>query len=576
MTMRVFLFFLLVVLISCKNPRSGNKTIGPEFTTQAQGKMCSESTSDIMWYTAQSKAPLLEGLNAINYPITTDNSEAQTYFNQGLMLAYAFNHAEAARSFFEAARIDPQCAMCHWGFAYVLGPNYNAGMEPDNFERAYISAQKAKELSTKSNEKEKALINALISRYEFPAPEDRYHLDMAYSKAMKNVHQEFPDDAEIATLYAESLMNLHPWDLYDKDGNAKEWTPEILDALQVVLAINPKHPGAHHFYIHGVEASSNPQQGYLSAKIFDDGLVPGSGHLIHMPSHIYIRTGDYAKGLSANIAAIRIDSSYLSQCHAQGAYPLAYYPHNMHFIAANALYAGNSYWAAVGANQVSDHAHRKLMQEPGWGTLQHYYAMPFYITVKFGRWDDILAMTNHFPHLKYPQAIAHFARGMAFLGKKDLPAVHAELTKLKAYANDETLKDVTIWDINNAHQLVNIAHHVLLGEYLTRQKNYDQAITELKAALLLEDDLQYQEPTDWLLPVRHYLGALLLEAGQASEAVKVYQEDLSKIPKNGWALQGLKQAYHASGDSEKANELKNQIANANDLADVKIEASIIW
>ena len=419
----IYLFcFFLSILRSCKetvsDPElSANSVI---LALKAQGVMCSEGVTDIEWYTAQSKAPILKGLDVLHYPITTNSAEAQRYFNQGLILAYGFNHAESARSFYECMRIDPDCAMCHWGFAYVLGPNYNAGMEPDNFERAYEAVQKALSLADKVSDKEKAIIDALSKRYTLPAPEDRSALDRAYSKAMKEVFEQFPEDAEIAALYAESLMDLHPWDLYDANGHAKPWTPEILNALDNVLSLNPNHPGAHHFYIHAVEASNAPEKGYASARVFDEGLVPGSGHLTHMPSHIYIRTGDYNKGLQSNIRAVSVDSSYLSQCHAQGAYPLGYYPHNMHFIAATAMYAGNSYWSAVGANAVSNHANRKLMKEPGWGTLQHYYSIPYYTAVKFARWSEILNMENADSSMKYPEAVRHFARGMAFLGKNDL------------------------------------------------------------------------------------------------------------------------------------------------------------
>src|SRR5690606_21971723 len=280
-------------------------------------------------------------------PISTNDTLVQRYFNQGLALAYAFNHAEAARSFYYATKLDPKCAMAFWGFAYVLGPNYNAGMEDDNYERAYDAIQTAKTLSNTATQKEKELINVMALRYSAVPPEDRNALDVSYSNAMKQLYLQYPTDTEISALYAESLMNLHPWDLNDKDGTEKPWTIEIVSLLEKLMAQTPKHPGAHHFYIHAVEASTSPERSNASAKMFDDGLVSGSGHLLHMPSHTYIRTGEYHKGSLSNIAAIKADSAYVTTCHAQGAYPLAYYPHNYHFLAATATLEGNSNWATI-------------------------------------------------------------------------------------------------------------------------------------------------------------------------------------------------------------------------------------
>lgn len=569
---------LLILIGSCNYEKPAEQISANDvvFTVKEFGTLCSEAATDIEWYLNQSKAPLFSGLDVLDFPITTSKPEAQQYFNQGLMLAYGFNHAEAARSFYEAIRIDPDCAMCQWGFSYVLGPNYNAGMEPDNYQRAFGAIQKAIELSKSATAVEKALIQAMSERYVEKVPDDRSHLDLAYSEALEAVYNQYPSNTEIAALYAESLMDLHPWDLYDASGHAKEWTPGILEALDRVLALNPDHPGAHHLYIHAVEASAAPEKGYESAQKFDQDLVPGSGHLVHMPSHIYIRTGDYNKGLLANIRAVSVDSSYLSQCHAQGAYPLAYYPHNMHFIAATAAYAGNSYWAAIGANAVSDHAHRTLMSEPGWGTLQHYYAMPYYVAVKFAKWDDILKMENKNKNLKYPQAIRHFARGMAYIGKDQMASAHQELKQLMDYVADETLKEVTIWDINNVHTLLQIGSKVLNAEILAKEKKYNQSITLLKEAIEIEDDLQYQEPTDWLLPVRHHLGAVLLEAGKPKDAIEVYKDDLLKLPRNGWALQGLENAYDTLDLKDLAAFVRSRIDEAFSEADLAIDGSRIW
>ncbi len=546
-----------------------------EISIRDQGVMCAEAVTDFQWYQSDTKAPVFTGLDVLHYPITTNSEEAQKYFDQGMVLAYGFNHAEAARSFHEASRIDPECAMCHWGFAYVLGPNYNAGMEADNYDRAFASIQRAISLSEKATDKEKELIKAMANRYSEEPPDDRMALDIAYSRALADVANNFPDDAMIACLYAESVMNLHPWDLYTFEGVAKSWTPEILGYLESVFKLDPDHPGAHHLYIHAVEASNTPEKGYASAAQFDNGLVPGSGHLVHMPSHIYIRTGDYAKGLDANIKAVKVDSSYVTQCHAQGAYPLGYYPHNIHFISACGMMAGNSYWAVKGANSLSLHAHRQLMKEAGWGTLQHYYSFPYYIAVKFARWDEIMQMKNVDPALKYPEAIRQFARGMAFLGKNRLEQAEKELTALKIHAADETLKEVTIWDINNVHTLINIAWRVLEAELKAHSGNIDESVRLFEEAVALEDGLQYQEPTDWMLSVRHHLGAVLIENGRPIDAIEVYKKDLFKWPKNGWALKGLMNAYRELGLADHAQEVEVDFNRAWSHADIQIEGSRI-
>ncbi len=415
--LRILTLFLPLVYIFACAPKNKN---GQAQKSSGQ-YICMPIVSDKDWYKKNTDAPLFDGLGTLNFPISTANERVQTYFNQGLTLAYGFNHAEAARSFYHATKLDSTCAMAFWGYAYVLGPNYNAGMESDHYERAYAAVQQALKLAdTGATELERDLIEALSTRYVKNPVDDRSALDVAYMNAMKTLHRKYPADADVATLYAESIMNIHPWDLYEKNGTPKLWTPEVLTLLENVLDAFPAHCGAHHFYIHAVEASHTPEKGLPSAKIFDDGLVPNAGHLVHMPSHIYIRTGDYHLGTLANIKAIKVDSNYIASCHAQGAYPLAYYPHNQHFLAATATLEGNSKWALYAANKVSKNASIALMKAPGWSTIQHFYTIPFYVYVKFARWDDLLKMENKVPELDYPQAIYHYARGMALLGKGDV------------------------------------------------------------------------------------------------------------------------------------------------------------
>ena len=511
------LLFAFSLILSCK--KEAPKEV--EMPKVAANSMsCAPPVVDAAWYESDNKAPLFKGMDVLEYKITTKNPEAQKYFNQGLALAYGFNHAEAARSFYYATKLDPECAMCFWGFAYVLGPNYNAGMEPDNYERAYKAIQTALKLSHNASESEKALINALSKRYVEKSVEDRSALDIAYSKAMKEVNAKFPDDININALYAESVMDLHPWDLYEKNGKPKPWTPEIVSLFEKILKKDPKHIGANHFYIHAVEASSTPQRGYAAAKFFDDGNAKSFGHLVHMPSHIYIRTGDYHKGTVANINACKVDSAYVTMCHAQGAYPIGYYPHNFHFMAGTATLEGNSKWAMFGATETAKLVHPKNMILPGLETLQHYYCIPYFVAVKFGKWDDILQMKLVSDTLKYPKAISHYAKGMAYLGKNDLRKAKAELMRLEVLANDKQLEKITIWQINSMSSIVNIAAKVLKAEILASEKNYSQSITLLQKAVAIEDGLNYNEPPDWFFSVRHHLGAVFIEAGKYNEASK--------------------------------------------------------
>lgn len=563
--------FLLFLACACKNSGSNQ-----EQDTITSIPICAPITTDKAWYLSDNKAPLFEGLGDLHFPISTDDDLAQKYFDQGLTLAYGFNHAEAARSFYYASKLDPECAMTYWGFAYVLGPNYNAGMEPDNYERAYKAIQRALELSEdNTTDKERDMILALAKRYVNEPVEDRYHLDVEYSAAMKDLYLRYPDDADIGTLYVESVMNLHPWDLYDENGVAKEWTPSIVEALEHILDQNPAHCGAHHFYIHAVEASSSPDRGMESARILDEGLVPEAGHLVHMPSHIYIRTGDYHKGTLANIAAIHVDTAYVTACNAQGVYPLAYFPHNQHFMAATATLEGNSYWALYAADEVSKNANRQLMKEPGWGTLQHYYSIPFYVYTKFGKWKEILEMENEVPSLKYPSAILHYARGMALLGLDDLEGAKNEWESLKGISEDASLKEITIWDINTVFDLVQIAEKVLHAEILAREDKYGESISILKDAVEIEDNLNYNEPPDWFFSVRHNLGAIQLEAELYNDAVVTYEEDLKQLPINGWALKGLTLAYSGLNSLEKMQQSETRFKNSWSTADVALESSVI-
>lgn len=559
---------LWLVFVACKNRGNTHDISNRPFIA------CAPITTDLSWYQSDNIAPLIDGLDVMEFPVTTNDRLAQKYINQGMVLAYGFNHAEAARSFYYATKLDPDCAMAYWGFAYVLGPNYNAGMEPDNYQRAYDAVQKAKELASKNaSQKEKDLINALSKRYvQFPV-EDRSELDLEYSNALLEVYNKYSYDADVAALYAESMMDMFPFDLWDENGNPRERTNEIVQVVNKALEIDPKHPGAHHFKIHMLEASLHPDGALESAKIFDEGLVPGAGHLIHMPSHVYIRTGDYHKGTLANLRAVVVDSNYVAACNAQGAYPIAYFPHNYHFLAATAALEGNSSLALNASYNVAKHSSTTLMKEPGWGTLQHFYTIPFYISVKFGKWEEILELENEVPSLKYPAAILNYARGMAFLSLGEMEKAKKELYSLETFAKDESLKEITIWDINTVSVLVQIARNVLKAEILAKEFKYSESISLLREAIKIEDGLNYNEPPDWFFSVRHHLGAIQIEAGLYNDAVSTYKEDLLRLPKNGWALHGLKLAYENLNKQDKVKEVELLRKQSWENADIVLTTS---
>ncbi len=572
--MKHFLYILcFAILFYACNPQTQEKKANQLYSDKTVYS-CAPEVIDKTWYYSGKKAPLFKGLSGINFSVSTNNAEAQKYFNQGLTLSFAFNHAEAGRSFFEAARQDSTSAMCWWGFAYVLGPNYNGGMEKDNFQRAYDAVQKAKSYSSTATAKEKDLIEALTHRYSNDTSIARYALDSSYASAMRKVYIRYADDVTVGSLFAESLLDLHPWNLYKKDGTTQPWTPEILAVLQKCLQKEPFNAGANHFYIHATEMSQHAEDAVKSADLLRD-LVPGSGHLVHMPSHTYIRIGRYHDGIIANQKAVQIDSSYVEACHAQGVYPLAYYPHNYHFIAACATLSGESKIAMQGAFATSDHAHKKLLRDPAWATLQHYYAIPWYVAVKFGLWQEVIKSPAPEKDLKYPLVIWHYAQGMAMLSKNKIFEAKRHLGEIKNIMNDTTIKALTIWGINSIFDLCAIASKTLEGEIYAKEKKYSAAIALLEEAILREDALNYNEPPDWFFSVRHYLGAVLIDAGKYEEAIDVYKQDLKNYRENGWALIGLTNAYRKLGLNKEYAMYNTRFKNAWKYADININSSRI-
>ncbi|WP_245563838.1 tetratricopeptide repeat protein [Spirosoma luteum] len=554
------------LLISCQ-PRQK-----PAETLPTSIVVCGTAPTDKAWYSSGKRALLFDGLGNINFPITTTSSDAQRYVNQGLMLAVGFNHAEAARSFYEATRLDSTCAMAYWGFSYVLGPNYNAGMEPDNYERAYVAVQRAIRLSANCTDKEKALINALAKRYPAKPVNDRKPYDLAYANAIKQVHERFPDDADIAGFYAESLMDLHPWDLWEKDGRPKSWTPAIVAALEKLMVRNPDHIALNHYYIHAVEASQTPERGLKSAAVLGK-VAPKASHLVHMPSHIYIRTGDYHKGSVANQQAVRVDSNYLMSAHAQGAFPLVYFPHNYHLLVATATLEGNYNWAMSSARKVADNTNKTLMAEPAWCFLQHFYTVPYHVAIKFAQWDELLRMSKaDTVQLAYPTAIRHYARGLALVNRQQIPQAKLALNQLDKLTTNPAMTKLTIGPVNSMHSILEIARRVLRAEILAKEGHLDDSINLLREAVALEDALGYNEPPDWFFSLRHNLGAVLLKAKRYSDAEAVFADDLAVFPRNGWALSGLYQAQAGQGFTSKAQQTQVLLTQARKWADKDLQS----
>lgn len=517
--------------------------------------------------------PLFDTFGDLHRDVATRMPAAQRYFDQGLRMAYGFNHEAAGRSFAEAARLDPQCAMCVWGQALVLGPNINLPMDPAHAKDATALATRAASLATTARPIDRALIQALQTRYADPAPEDRAPLDRAYAEAMARVVAQFPEDDDAATLYAEALMDLSPWAYWEKDGAPGQFTPHLLGELERVLARNPRHIGAMHYYIHATESSPEPQRAEPWADALA-ALAPGSGHLVHMPAHTYIRVGRYHDATLTNLAATTADKDFLAMCRgSNGVYPLGYVPHNWHFATMTTSLTGSRTLTLQAAEQTARRADRAAMGTAPMEFMQQFVVTPLLTRVRFGDWDAILIDTAASTEPPYPTAIRHFARGMAQARKGALTEAAREADALHAIAIDPAMAKVSFFDINQADHVLRVADALLRGELLRTQGKHAQAIAMLREAAAAEDALAYNEPADWPLPVRPYLGAALLEAGDAAGAVEAFNQDLKAYPLNGWSLFGLAQAQQQLGQVDAARETSKQHAAAWQWADAPLTAA---
>jgi tetratricopeptide (TPR) repeat protein len=508
--------------------------------------------------TDQAEAPpLFDNLGSLHHPITTSSDRAQQYFDQGLRLVYAFNHEAAIRSFEAAAQEDPQAAMAYWGIALALGPNINSAMEKNDERRAIEMVQKARRLADRATHEEQAYIDALVARYVSRKGGKRKGLDEAYAKAMRLVAQRFPEDADAATLFAEALMDLRPWDLWKPDGRPQPGTDEIITTLESVLAQNPEHPGACHYYLHAVEASSRPERALPCAERLP-ALMPGAGHLVHMPAHIYMRLGKYHEAVERNQQAADIDQQYLAGRNQTGEYANGYYTHNLHFLWASLAMEGRNVEAMKAARDLTATITTEEASKDRW--KERYLATPTFSMIRFGRWEELLKELPPHKGLRLMEGMWRLGRGLALVATGRLAGAEGEHVVLagltKQIRRDRTAEERT------DRTLLKIAERVLAGELAARRQHYNDAIRLLEEAIKMEDALPFSEPPLWPLSVRHHLGVVFLLADRPAEAELVYHADLLQRPDNGWALIGLIQSLRAQQKNEQAAEAEDRFKKA--------------
>lgn len=515
-------------------------------------------------------APRLQNLGDHAFPVSTTVAAAQRFISQGLNLAYAFNHAEARRAFREAARLDPALAMAYWGQALVLGPNINALMQPNEEPGAYELAKKAQALASGASPREQALIDALMKRYSGNA-DHRKANDRAYADAMRAVHARFPDDADIAILYVESMMDLRPWGYWMPDGSPHEGTAEIVTLTEEVLQRNPQHPGALHLHIHLLEPTPTPQRAETSADTLLT-LMPAAGHMVHMPSHIYQRIGRYPDAIKSNELAIAADEDYITQCRAQGLYPMAYYPHNIHFLWFAAMFDGQLELAREAGRKVAAKIDDATLTEMP--MLAGFRVVPYWTMVRFGLWDELLKEPAPSAPNAFLTGAWHYARGQAFAATGKVTDARRELEALEATLQKPEL-DQTLFSPNTGRAILNVGVASLAGEIAAAEGGFDEAIASLERAVRLEDALVYTEPSEWAFPPRHALGTILLQAARASEAETVFWQDLKRNPENGWALTGLAQALRAQHKDALATIVESRRDKAWARAQLKVPGARI-
>ena len=519
---------------------------------------------------APKKATLMTGLGDLHHPVSTSNPEAQKFFDQGMRLIYAFNHEEAAGSFQRAAELDPKMAMAYWGLAESVGPNYNDPADPERYKKAHEAIAKAESLVANASPSEKAYIAAMAVRFpEDPAADHRLAAER-YRNAMGDMVKQFPDDLDAATLFAEAGMNLHPWGLWHPDGTPEGGTEDIIAALESVLKRDPNHMGAIHYYIHAVEASPNPERALAAANRLA-ALAPAAGHLVHMPGHVYIRTGDFEAAVKTNQLAAAADRAYLQASGGAGLYGAMYYSHNLHFIAACSSMNGNYAEARKAAEMLAAHVGPMVKDIP---PLEGFMTVPLAVEVRFQKWDQIMAMPQPPAAMQTTTVFWHFARGMALAGKGKMAEAEAE-HHIVSEAADKTPPDqVFAMPVNNkAKDVLNIATNVLGAKIALVKKDSENAIVMLRRAVSIQDSLKYDEPPDWFYPVRESLGAVLLLNGNAAEAEKVFRDDLDRNPRNPRSLFGLAEALRAQKRSYDAQFVDKQFQSNWKSTEIKLKVT---
>ncbi len=513
-------------------------------------------------------ASLMEGLGEHHHPVSTTNAEAQRFFDQGLTLVYAFNHQEAIRSFKRAAELDPNLAMAHWGVALALGPNINLDIDQEREKLAYEAIQKAVALATKAPEHERAYIEALSKRYSNDPKADLKKLNVDYKNAMGELARRYPDDLDAATLYAESAMDLRPWKFWSADGKPAEGTEEIVAVLESVLKRDPDHIGANHYYIHAVEASRHPEWALPSAQRLKV-LTPAAGHLVHMPAHIDIRTGNYEAAARANAYAAEADREYIKNNGGQGVYPMMYYTHNLHFLSIAHSMQGRLSDAKKAAGQLEAHLAPYLNNMPDMiPMIDGFMSLPTLTLVRFRLWDEVLKTPAPDKRLPATSALWHFARGMAYASTGKIDSAESEQSILVTAAKN--IPPETPYGINTVSNILKIAENVLSAKIALMKKDKNSAIELLKKAIEVEDALSYTEPADWNIPVRETLGGIFVLSGNPAEAEKVFRADLEKNPRNGRSLFGLQESLKAQGKKSAAQFVQRELQIAWKNADTQL------
>jgi tetratricopeptide (TPR) repeat protein len=521
-------------------------------------------------------APLFTGMGAFHMPITTSDTDAQRYFDQGMVLAFGFNHAESIRSFRAAQTLDPGCAMCFWGEALATGPNINvtnngkAVMTPEDREAARAAIDHALTLADGVTPKERSWILALDKRYDGQRDTPRDPLDHAWADALAEMVSAYPDDMTVASVYAEALMNTMPWDYWGPSGEAKPDTQAVIKSLERVMEAEPEHPLALHLYIHALEASSNAQKAEVAADTLAN-LVPGSGHLVHMPSHIYFRVGRYQDAALANIRAADIDEAYIAECNAQGFYPAMYYPHNIHFLWASATMQGQSELSLESARRVVENV--RIEQVEQFPTIQFFRTVPMLSLVRFARWEEILSEPEPHAPFAFARAIWHYGRGVAYASMENKEAALNELAAIERL--EPEVDEIFMGNVYPAKSLIGIAKSLLRGEMSFRSGAMSAAVTSFEEAVAMQDALPYTEPPFWYYPTRQSLGAALLADGRAAEAQLVFEADLEQYPMNGWSLYGLTEALNAQGRTAPAEAARQRFETVWQFSDVTLSSSVL-